>query len=553
MLRLSRPLRHIARDMQVLGIIARYFGYQVIDSLKLRHRVPPGIRPPAAGTDFAAKLRAAIEELGPTYIKLGQLLSVRPDIVPPRYLEELAKLQDSAPPVPFAKIKEVVEQELGRPLEQAFRFFAATPIAAASLGQTHEALLPDGTAVVVKVQRPNIRHIVETDIEILFSLARLIMKRYERARVLNLVDLVEEFQFTTRAELDYLREARNMERLRENLRGIRNVHVPNVYWDLTTPRVLTQERVCGTKITNVGQLSARGIEPRQVARTLGEAFMKQIFIDGFFHADPHPGNLVVTDEGVVTLLDFGMMARIDESLRQSIIRLLVSFAEKDSSLFAEEILDLGRALRPIDRKQFIASADRVLRRYYDLPARDVNIGTMLHDILRVSTEYALQTPSNFGLLVKVLAHLDGITKLLDPDYSYLDAIRNFVGRTVLRRVDWEDLLMDVARSAGDVRRLLTRLPLRSDKVLGRLAEGELRLRIEHEGIVDLVRRLDQIGNRLSYSLVVAALLIGSGLFAVARVPPFLRDYPLLTVATFVLAAGMGAWLLVAIIRAGSLR
>ncbi|MBI3945749.1 MAG: AarF/ABC1/UbiB kinase family protein [Armatimonadetes bacterium] len=553
MLRFSRRLRHFGREAEVAVIIGRYFGRQVLDWLGLRHLVPRGFRSPAGATDFPPKLRAAIEELGPTYIKLGQVLSVRPDVVPPRYLAELARLQDAAPPVPFEKVRGVVEQEQGRPIGEAYRFFSRVPIAAASLGQAHEAILPDGTAVVVKVQRPGVRRVVETDIEILLNWARLLSQRYELARVVNLVELVEEFQITTRAELDYLREARSMERLRENLRQIRKIQVPQVYWQLTTPRVLTQERVRGTKVTDLTRLRDHGIDPRQVAQTLGEAFMKQIFVDGFFHADPHPGNVVVTDEGAVVLLDFGMMARIDESMRQAITRLLVSFTEEDSSTFAQEILDLGRPLQPVDRKQFTADADRVLRQYYDLPARDVNIGAVLYDTLRVATQHAIQTPSNFGLLVKVLAHLDGIAKLLDPDYSYLDTARDFVRRAVVARFDWQDLSLDLARSAGDVKRFLTRLPLRSDKVLARLAEGEFGMRVEHEGVEELTRHLDKIGNRVSYSLVVAALLIGSGLFALARVPPFVRGYPVIAAATFVVALAMGIWLLVAILRSGNLR
>lgn len=553
MLLITRRLRQLGRAAEVARVLVRYGGYHIVDFLGLRQLVPRRMRHPGTPTDFATKLRAAIEELGPTYVKLGQMLSTRPDIVPPRYLEELVRLQDTAPPVPFAKVRALVEQELGKPLEQAFRYFSETPLAAASLGQAHAALLPDGTAVVVKVQRPGIRRLVERDIEVLYLLAHTAMQRLEHARVVDLVDLVQEFQLTTRAEMDYLQEGRNMERLRENMREIRNIHVPAVYWEWTTSRVLTQERIHGVKITDVDALRAWGINPSDVARTLGNAFMKQIYLDGIFHADPHPGNLIVTDAGVVTLLDFGMVARLDEGMRESITRLFISFAEQDSRYFAEEILELGRPLRPVDRKHFTADTDRVLRQYYDLPAGEVKMGAVLNDTLRLCTNHLIQLPSNFGLVVRTLAHLDGVAKRLDPEFSYLEAARGFLGRVLVEQLHWRTLSMDLYRTAGDLKSLLLRLPLRTNQLMTKLVDGDLKLRLQTEGLDEMRNHLDKIGNRISYSLVVAALLTGSALFALARVPPFIRGYPVIGVATFLVAVVMGIWLLVAILRSGNLR
>lgn len=553
MLRITRRWRHLARMVEAAGILARYNGYNIIDHLGLHDLVPAGIRPPEGEADFPSKLRAALGELGPTFVKLGQLLSTRPDIVPPRYLEELVKLQDTAPPVPFDKVRKVVEEELGEPMEEAFLYFSRTPIAAASLGQAHTAALHDGAAVVVKVQRPDVRRVVEVDTELIFDLAHWLMQRSERARVLNVVDLVEEFRLTTLDELDYTREGRNMDRLRGNLSAYRKLHVPEVYWELTTTRVLTQERLHGTKITDVERLRERGIDPAVVARLLGEVFMKQIFIDGFFHADPHPGNIIVLDDGSIGLLDFGMVARMDESMRESVTRLLVSFVEQDSPAFAERILMLGRELQRLDRKRFTADADRMLRRYYDLPARDVNIGALLRDTLDLCTVHAIQLPSSFGMLVKVLANLDGITKQLDPDYSYVETARRFLARAMAQRFRWDAVQLDAYRAAADAKHLLADLPMRGNQVLSKLVEGELSVQLQHEGIENVTRHLDKIGNRIAYSLVVAALLIGSALFSLANIPPFIRGYPVIGFATFVGAVAMGIWLLAAILRSGSLR
>ncbi len=553
MLLFARRRRHLARLLEVAAIVVKYGGYHLVDYLGLRDVAPAGMRSPPSEADLASKLRAAIEELGPTYVKLGQVLSTRPDLVPTRYLEELTKLQDTAPPVPFDRIRRVVEGDLGRPLEDAFQFFSEHPLAAASLAQAHAAVLRDGTPVVVKVQRPGIRRIIETDIEIILDRAHWLTQRSERARVLNLVDLVEEFQITTREELDYTREGRSMDRLRELLRGHRRIHIPRVHWELTTPRVLTQERIHGTKVTDAARLRELGVDPHSVAHFLGDAFMQMIFLDGFFHADPHPGNIIVTDEGIVTLLDFGMVCRIDESMRESVTRLLISFVEEDSRFFAEEVLELGQPLREIDRKRFTSDIDRVLRRYYDLPARDVNIGEVLNDVLRLTTDHALQMPSHFGLLVKVLANLDGIAKQLDPEFGYLDSAKRFLGRAVTERLQWPALRLDLYRSASEIKRLLTDLPMRTNQILTKAAEGDLRIQIEPRGIDDLTRHLDKIGNRIAYSLVVAALLVGSALFTQAKVGPVYHNYPVIGMVSFLAAVAMGIWLLIAILRSGNLR
>lgn len=550
----ARRRRHLARQYQVAVTIARNMGPAAIDALGLRHLVPRRLRQPVSVPDPASKLRATMEELGPTFVKLGQLLSTRPDLITdPRYLAELSKLQDTAPAIPFEKVRAVIEEELHRPLSEVFEFFSERPLAAASLGQAHTAILKGGTAVVVKVQRPGIGRVIETDMEIIRNSANFVMQRFELARVLNIVDLVEEFHLTMREELDYTREGRNMDRIRENLRTERQICVPRVYWDVTTSRVLTQERIRGVKITDVAAIRDAGIEPHEIAEALGNAFMHQFFIDGFFHADPHPGNLIVTPEGKIALLDFGMVSRVDESTRASVTRLLISFVEQNSRLFADEVLELGRPLRPIDRKRFVIDIDRMLRHYYDIPARDVNLGQIFNDTLRVATVHRLQMPSNFGLLVKVFANIDGITKRLDPDYDYLATARRFLGRAMADRLQWDTLSLDLFRVFEDAKRFLFAFPFRSHQILTKLAEGDLSVQFEHRGIDEMMRHLDRIGNRISYSLVVAALIMGSALFALADVPPFIRGYPVVALAAFVVAAIMGIWLLVAILRSGSLR
>ena len=498
------------------------------------------------------QIRETLEELGPTFIKLGQVLSTRADIVPPEYLAELEKLQDAAPEVPFSEIRRVIEEEFGAPLESIFASFDETALAAASLGQTHLTTLADGTPVVVKVQRPGIRRIIENDLEVIAGIARFLEQHIERARVYRLSDLVDEFSITIRQELDYTREGRNGDLLRRNLADIPYVRVAATIWDCSTPRVLTSERICGVKITDIEGIAAHGCDRREVASNLSRAFLKMIFVDGLFHGDPHPGNLVVLDNNVVGLLDYGMVGHLTSELKTCMTMLLANYLHEDSAGFSEVLLTVGTAPTDLDRKSFEREMDRLLRQYYGAPLHQIYMGEVLGRAIQISTKYRVSLPASLALLIKVILGVESIARLLDPDYDLAAEARPFVRRSIRSEFSLLRFGDQVLESLLSWKSLLLELPHRTSAVLSDMAEGAFKIGFKHEGLEGPIRDIDRSANRLSFALIASATIVASALILSAKVGPLWRGYPVLGLAGFGIAFVFAVWLMISIIRAGKL-
>jgi ubiquinone biosynthesis protein len=425
----QRQKRHLERYIQIGRILAKHGWANLMVRLGLSDILH--IRKHGQGLPPApVQVRQALEELGPTFIKLGQILSTRPDLLPETYISELSKLQDSAPPIPIEEVYAIIEEEFGTPVNKVFPYFEDTPLAAASLGQTHLARLPDGTEVVVKVQRPGIKEIVENDLEIISGLVRFIEHRSERARLYNLSDLVDEFSITLRQEMDYTREGRHADQLRQCLAPLPFAKVATTFWEYTTPRVLTTERICGIKITDIEALESHGYDKRQIAKNLSQIFLHMLFVEGFFHGDPHPGNLVVQEGHVIGLIDYGMVGRLDRSLRGQVTTLVAEYLQEDSTGFADALLSIGTFPPDLDRKAFITELDRLLRQYYGAPVREVRIGEVLSRSLGITTKYAIRLPASLGLLVKVLIGIEGIDRMLDPEFNLAEEARPFIAKSI---------------------------------------------------------------------------------------------------------------------------
>ncbi|NLN79587.1 MAG: AarF/ABC1/UbiB kinase family protein, partial [Armatimonadetes bacterium] len=387
-----------------------------------------------------AHIREMLEELGPTFVKLGQILSTRPDIIPQPFICELEKLQDNAPTVPINEVLSVIESEFGRRVEDVYLDFTVEPAAAASLAQVHRAILPDGTAVIVKIQRPGIDELVQTDIEILSKRAIFLEDHWDRAKMYGVSDLVDEFALTIREELDFTREGRNTDLLREQLEAEQAIKLPMIYWDLTTRRVLTLEEIYGDKITDYIERSEPQAQRTYLADSLAAAFLKQIFVDGFFHADPHPGNILVTPEEQIGLLDCGMVGRLDTENRAGSTRILMAFEQQDTHVMADEIMNLGISLGEVDVRRFTRDLGKVVRSYYDMPSRSVHMGQLLTRVLNVSVEHRIRLPASYAVLAKVLTNIDGICTQLDPDFNFTAAARSYVGRAVRSELRSDNLI-----------------------------------------------------------------------------------------------------------------
>jgi len=548
---LERKRRHLERYIEIGRILAKHGWENLVSRIGLTgvfrvRRRPRGVPP---GPE---QVRKTLEELGPAFIKLGQVLSTRPDIVPVEYAAELEKLQDAAPTIPIEQVYQVIEEEFSEPATTVFAGFDEKPLAAASLGQTHVASLADGTEVVVKIQRPGVRQVIENDLEIISGVTRFLEQHVERLRIYALSDLIDELAVTIRQELDYTREGRNGDVLRQNFADTPYVRIAGTIWDYTTQRVLTSERIRGTKITDVDEIQARGYDRRQIAANLSRAFLKMVFVDGFFHADPHPGNLAVLEENVVALLDYGMAGRLGRDLKSYITMLLAEYIQEDSAGFSEVLLSMGTAPADIDRKAFTQDMDRLLRQYYGAPTRQALIGEVLRRSLRISAKHRVRLPASLGLLIKVILGVEGIDRRLDPDFDLAAEAKPFIVKAARSELSLSTLREQAVHTLLYWKWLLLELPHRTSEVLERMAEGTFRIVFKHEGLDKPIRDIDKSANRLSFAIVSSATIIASALVLSARVGPTWKGYPVLGLIGFGISFLFGLWLMISIIRAGKL-
>ena len=498
------------------------------------------------------EVRESLEELGPTFIKLGQLLSTRPDIIPKDYADELEKLQDKAPPILFDDVRRVIEEEFATPVDRVFATFDPEPLASASLGQTHLATLFDGREVVVKVQRPGILQRIDTDMEIMAGVARFLEQHFEQARIYGISEMVDEFSIIIHQEMDYTREGRNGDKLRENFANVPTVGIAATIWDYTTARALTQERVRGIKINDTSALDAQGYDRVAIANNLTRAFLKMIFVDGFFHSDPHPGNLLVLDDNVVGILDYGQMGRLDTELKTNVTMLLSGYIQEDSGGFAETLLDMGAAPADLNRVAYTRDIDRLLRQYYDVPLSEVQIGDMLRRALQICARYHIRLPANVAVLTKAIVEVESTDKLLDPNYNLTRNAGQYIERSIRGELTVGKMRSQILRNLLSWKNLLISFPHRSAEVLESMAENRFRIIFKHEGLEVATKDIDRSANRLSFALMASSIIIGSALILSAKVGALYHGYAVLGLIGFGVAFVLAVWLMISIIRAGSL-
>jgi ubiquinone biosynthesis protein len=458
----------------------------------------------------AEHLRLALEELGPTFVKLGQLLSTRPDLLPPAYLTELARLQDALQPVPAHVIEELVEQELGRPPLDIFSSFDLTPLASASIGQAHAATLPDGTDVVVKVRRPGATERIEEDLEILQNLAAQLSRRWVEAAGYDIAGLAEEFARTLRAELDYLAEGRNAERFAQNFAGNPDVHIPRVYWETTTSRVLTLERIRGVKVSNIEALDRAGIDRPALATRAAEVAAQMIFVDGFFHADPHPGNLFIEPDGRIGLIDFGMVGVVDQELRERLGVLLIALTRKDPQRIAVALTRLTKSRGEIDLKAVTADMVPIVELYDKLPLGEAPVGRMIRETLSVMRRRHLQLPREVSLLLKMIVMTEGMGVSLDPDFALGELLGPYAQRLVANRYSPAVLAHHLAEAGVDALELVTNLPTQLRRLQAMLDAGGPEVHLRAAELDPVVTRLEGMVQRIMVGVVAAAVVRGVG-------------------------------------------
>jgi ubiquinone biosynthesis protein len=453
------------------------------------------------------RIRRVLEELGPTFIKIGQVASLRQDLLPPDIVAELAKLQDEVPPFSYQEVERILEAELGASVGEVFSSFDPTPIGSASIGQVHRAVLHDGRVVAVKVQRPGIREAIETDLDILADLARLAERHAEWARHYQVTDVVEEFRRTITGELNYLQEARNAERIQRLTQDDPVVYIPSIIWEYTTPRVLTMEYVEGIKLNDHAGLERAGLDRKRIAEQCVHAVLRQILVHGVFHADPHPGNLAALPDHRILFMDFGMTGRLSPELKQRLAALIVGLMRRDSELLVRALYRMGVVPPDVDERRLRRDIDDLREKYYDLPLSQIHLGESVRDIFSVAFRHRIRIPVDLVLVGKTLITLEGLVEHLDPTFRILDVAEPF-GRHLLReRFDPRTWLRVVVDSAIDLSDALLDFPRQLRSLLREARVGRVRLQLDVPETERIVARLAGAGRQIALALVLLAVSI----------------------------------------------
>ncbi len=499
------------------------------------------------------RARRTLEELGPTYIKLGQVFSTRPDLVPPEYIAQLSRLLDKATPVPPQEVRAQLEAELGAAVEDVFAEFTWEPIAAASIGQVHRAVLQDGQRVVVKVQRPGVDRIVEADLDILLRQIRFVEGRSSAFREYHLSELLLEFARALREELDYTIEGRNADRLRKNLADDPRAWVPRIHWAHTTHRVITMEDLGGTKVSEVERLRAEGRDLQAVANLIVELYLKQVFEDGFFHGDPHPANILVCGERI-GFVDFGMVGHLSQVSKANLRDLLWALVAQDVEEMIYTIRRMGAISGQSDVRGLSRDLERLLWRYYGLVLEEVPISEFLGEVLATALRHRVRLPAEMAVLARTVLVLEGVAQSLDPSFQLVDAAQPFVAAIARERFSPAHLAKQGLRTLRQVERLAQDMPPRLSSITAQIEEGRLTVGLDVRRLERILAKLDVLANRLAFSIVVAALIVGSALVIMGGERAAMFRLPIVDIALpvpqigFILAGLMAAWLMFSIIR-----
>jgi len=557
--KLKRRYKNLNRLRQIVNILIKYGFDYIVKQLRLINLISKGGKilklKPSKITQLPLPVRArlALEELGPTFVKLGQILSTRPDLIPPDYIKELQKLQDKVPPFAYDQVEQIIKRELGADISKIFKSFEQKPFAAASLGQVHQARLENGDKAVVKVQRPDIEKVIETDLDILFHLARLTEKHIPASRLYDPVGIVEEFAKAIRLELDYGTEGRNAERFKKNFEDDKKIYTPKIYWEFSSRRVLTMELIEGIKINNLKELDKIGYDRKKIAENGAKAFMKQILIDGFFHADPHPGNMLVMKDEIIGFMDFGMMGRLDEEIKEKCVDLLIAILERNPNKIINEILNLGiTSQEEIDTRSLKIDVREMLDQYYDKSLKEIKLGKLISQLVEVSIKYHIKMPAEFALLGKSLLTIEGIGLELDPDFNLAEIATPYAKDVILERKSPQHLILKLLNDLAELYNLIILIPRQLSKTLKKMEEGVFKLEFQHRGLENLISALDRSTNRLSYSLILAAIIIGSSLIIQTDKGPHFMGFPVIGVLGFLISGVLGLGLVIMILRSGKM-
>ncbi|MCK5358784.1 MAG: hypothetical protein KAJ48_10345 [Elusimicrobiales bacterium] len=551
---------NVQRLNKILQVLAKYgFGY-FVDRLSLEESVFGKRIIPLKSIEkldilnmsMPFRIRRVLEELGPAFIKLGQILSSRPDLIPLEFCEEFKNLQDNVSPFEYEKAKKLIEKELSAPIADLFNNFSIAPMAAASLAQVYSAELKSGEKVVIKVQRPNVEKIIREDLDLLSGIAKLIEKHIDENNLYNPIRVVGEFRKTILRETDFSIEARNIGRFRRNFENDDNVYAPKVFKDLSTKKILTMERIEGIRATDMLKLKKSNLDMKMIASNGANSILKQIFMDGFFHADPHSGNIFVLENNKIVFLDFGMVGRINEVTKDQISNILHAVMERDIKEIVEIFISSGLVDENVDVNNFELDMREFVEQYYEVPLKEMKMGQFLLDIIKIVSRNRIQVPPIIFLITKALVTIEDIGRKLDSDFNLTVHSKPFVETLVKRKYQPKKVINDIKKLTRLFYKFANSFPKDIALILSKIKKGTIKIEFEHKGLENLIHQMDKVSNRISFSVVVAALIIGSSIIMQSDKGAMLLGFPILGVIGFVVAGIMGLWLAIVILISGNL-
>ncbi|MBL7031929.1 MAG: AarF/ABC1/UbiB kinase family protein [Nitrospira sp.] len=561
LLRFWNTYKNIKRIKQIVNVFLRHGFGQFIEQINLQRFIPLRKRfrlfkrwAEVERYTMPQRLRIAFSELGPSFIKFAQILSSRPDLITAEYADEFKKLQDKVPPFSSESAGRIIEAELGKPLEELFDDFEEMPVAAASIAQVHNALLKTGEKVVIKIQRPGIRETIETDIAILNAIVRLILKYIPESRYFNPQGIVDEFSKSVRKEIDFVAEARNAMRFRKNFEGDDTVCIPVVYSELLTEKVIVMERLEGVRIDDIEGIDSLGVDRKVVANRGVNAYFKMIFEDGFFHADPHPGNLFVMDDGRIGLIDFGIVGWLTSEMMENIANAFLAVLNRNFDRLVDLYIDLGIVTDEVNietfRSEFKTDLIYLLEPLYDVTISEVNFPEYLEALTRLVIKHGLKLPSDLLLMDKTILILDNIGRQLDPKFNAATAAEPYAAKLVKERMNPEKVLDRAKNNMTEISGILLNTPMQLNRLLKKVLKDELSFKIDPVGMEKLILDIDRSSNRIAFSLIVAAIIVGSSMLVQSDIGGKLFGLSSIGLIGFLVAFMLGLRLVISIIRSG---
>jgi ubiquinone biosynthesis protein len=513
-----------------------------IASVFIKHGIKDGLKL----INDPSKTRMAMEELGPTFIKIGQILSTRPDILPEPFIREFRKFQDDVKPEKFSDIRSIVENEFGASLEDVFSSFGESPVAAASLSQVHCAVLRDGKKVAVKVQRPGVRETMTSDISILKRLI-IFMKLTPHSQVISPKEIIEELSSSARKELDFLIEAANIKKFSENNKDVKFIKTLHVYEEYCTSNILVMEFIDGIKIRDIQKLELEGYELSDIALKLGYNYIKQVIEDGFFHADPHPGNIFVTGNQI-TYLDFGITGSLDKTMKDRFGNFLNGIASRDPDAMMRALLKIGKKRGKVETRKLYSDIEQVYNNYATQSLQDIDIMLLMDEIFTTCRKNNIAMPREIAMLFKGLVTIEGVLSELAPEISIMDIAVPYIRSHILREKDYRKEILEYLDSFHSFTRMGLKLPARLLEVMNSMLAGKLKVQMEHKNLESSIGELHKMVNRLIFGILIASFIVGSSLVIRADVGPKIMEISAIGFVGYVGAAVMGIWLFISILR-----